>query len=1225
VALDARRRFHIEGELFGLSGRLMFGDAAQAYALAGRINQVRQADAYPEAAVQGGELYAAALLHELMHAVIQAVSERSGERPLARALRHLRRELGEASVADALRAFCERFPPPQVASGERAADAFLGGDTQGTPNAEVALEEALLVRLANANPALERLQELFDDAPLRAGGAYPRAVELLEQRLTGETVAGEGAAGEDSLMALLWAPQRGSPTSLEGQLRLARERWAPLLGERYGGLLARLLRSVDVLREERSRGPAGPGPAPVLDAAALRQQGEHEAFSPDSDWMPSVVLVAKSTYVWLAQLERRHGREVRRLDQVPDEALAELAGRGFNGLWLIGLWERSQASQRIKQRRGQHSALASAYALYDYVIAGDLGGEAAFRELEARARRHGIRLAGDMVPNHVGVDGRWVAEHPDWFVQLDHAPYPGYRFEGPDLSTHPAMSVTIEDHYWDDSDAAVVFRREDRSSGETRFIYHGNDGTSMPWNDTAQLDYLKPEVREAVIQTILHVARLMPIIRFDAAMTLAKRHIQRLWYPPPGEGGAIPSRSAYGSLDQEEFERRMPVEFWREVVDRVAAEAPGTLLLAEAFWMMEGYFVRTLGMHRVYNSAFMHMLKREENADYRELMKNVLAFDPRILGRFVNFMNNPDEETAIAQFGDGDKYFGVCVLMATMPGLPMFGHGQVEGFREKYGMEYRAPTFEEEPDARLIERHRREIAPLLYRRRDFAGAETFRLFDAVDDEGRVNEDVYAYSNRSGRAGTLVLYNNRYPRASGRIRASVPFAEPWSGGGTRREALHEALGLAGGDGRFTVLRESARGLTYVRRTEALAEDGWAFALDGFQTRVFTDVFEVEDVDGSYAGVERDLAGEGVADLEGARLDWLHRDVRSAFLAFLDVSFERASDAEGERGSAAGSSVGRAPRDRADVEPEIELAAAAFLQAAARHARPLPRGPAGGGGAAGVGGGERRGHRAPEKPRGDPRDAELPRRMAAMLRPEQGPARRRAARPERGAGDRAAHGAVDAASQSGSGATDAPAAPAARAALGALEAVGAETTEAEAAGLALAVRAALALAPCDRGAELYESLRLRGAVAGRLARDGAGDPDGLAALPAVLLRVLPEVGGSPPRVPAEGRTDAATLLTRLRDEDAAREFLRVHVYREERWFVRERYRLLAAAAVAYLAGSGSSADERTRLAADLVSAEEASGYRFGALVPGAAPTASEERVAGGAAEEGGEPGE
>ena len=35
----------------------------------------------------------------------------------------------------------------------------------------------------------------------------------------------------------------------------------------------------------------------------------------------------------------------------------------------------------------------------------------------------------------------------------------------------------------------------------------------MPWNDTAQLNYLNPEVRETVIQTILHVARKFPIIR----------------------------------------------------------------------------------------------------------------------------------------------------------------------------------------------------------------------------------------------------------------------------------------------------------------------------------------------------------------------------------------------------------------------------------------------------------------------------------------------------------------------------------------------------------------------------------------------------------------------------------------------------------------------------------------------------------------------------------------
>ncbi len=49
----------------------------------------------------------------------------------------------------------------------------------------------------------------------------------------------------------------------------------------------------------------------------------------------------------------------------------------------------------------------------------------------------------------------------------------------------------MEDHYYDKKDAAVVFQyRRIMDNGQERYIYHGNDGTSMPWNDTAQLNYL---------------------------------------------------------------------------------------------------------------------------------------------------------------------------------------------------------------------------------------------------------------------------------------------------------------------------------------------------------------------------------------------------------------------------------------------------------------------------------------------------------------------------------------------------------------------------------------------------------------------------------------------------------------------------------------------------------------------------------------------------------------
>lgn len=103
----------------------------------------------------------------------------------------------------------------------------------------------------------------------------------------------------------------------------------------------------------------------------------------------------------------------------------------------------------------------------------------------------------------------------------------------------------------------------------------------MPWNDTAQLNMLKAEVREAVIQKIFDVARKFSVIRFDAAMTLAKKHF-RLWYPEPGKGGDIPSRSDF-ALTREEFDELFPKEFWREVVKRINDEMPETLCLQKHF------------------------------------------------------------------------------------------------------------------------------------------------------------------------------------------------------------------------------------------------------------------------------------------------------------------------------------------------------------------------------------------------------------------------------------------------------------------------------------------------------------------------------------------------------------------------------------------------------------------------------------------------------------------
>ncbi len=887
VSRESRDRYEFEERVFSVQGHVLFGNIHAAREFAHKINVYRDAVEYPERAVYASEIYGMGFLDEVQHMLIARYFEQHGQSLRGKLRTAVEAAVGPEALEQLLLAFSEKFPTVRHYRGEETARESLDRTVGGIDGRDVAIEELIVLWLANKNLAYEPARELFAEDSLRdsvPGEAYDQFLDAMSRffedeapvvsqgsgwsdRKPGAAAPPSSAASDDgpemSLLEALREPARAHPESIAHQLDFVQAHFGSFLGDGFD----RLLRAVDLLQEEHRPRFSGPGETPVPTFSADEEQAR---FSTDRDWMPRVILLAKSTLVWLDQLSKSYGFEIRTLDAVPDAELDAIASNGFTGLWLIGLWERSNASRRIKQLMGNAEAAASAYSLYDYEIAEELGGWEAVGRLRHRLWERGVRLASDMVPNHTGIDGRWVYEHPDWFVQLDRSPFPGYRFSGEDLSSRKDVGIYLEDHYFEKTDAAVVFKRVNHGTGRERYIYHGNDGTSMPWNDTAQLDFLHAEAREAVIQTILHVARNFPIIRFDAAMTLAKKHIQRLWHPKVGQGGDIASRSEHG-MSPEEFEKALPTEFWREVVDRVAAEVPDTLLLAEAFWMMEGYFVRALGMHRVYNSAFMNMLKDEENEKYRQTVKNTLEFDPQILKRFVNFMNNPDEETAVEQFGKGEKYLGVTTLMITMPGLPMFGHGQVEGFTEKYGMEYRRAYRDEIPDQWLLDQHRRYIFPLMHKRYLFADVEHFRLFDVVDHQGNVNEDVFAYTNRHGQESTLVLYNNSMNETRGKLTLSVPFsvaddAEDADNPRTQRDTLAEALGLTNSYNHFTVLKETNSSHWYVRNSAELHRDGLHVHLRGYERQVFTDVQEVADTENAhYARIADQLRGGGTPDL------------------------------------------------------------------------------------------------------------------------------------------------------------------------------------------------------------------------------------------------------------------------------------------------------------------------------------------------------------------------
>ncbi len=889
ISRRARDKYQFDEDLFAYDGNVIFANFHAARRFVQKINTQRDLTSYPEQAVKTSQVNAMGLIDEIFHHVFKLYREQKNPDALSKLARHLEQEISIESLDAFLELFVREFPPQQVYKKKVDPIKYLTGHTDGVPNRELLLEELIMLWLEVENPALANYDELFNEKSLTGDLRFGKIVSEIQAFFETQPLFGPR---NNSLSVFLRSPAIEVPDSITGQLEFIRENWSALLGD----YLYKLLTSLDLIKEENKLTFSGPGiiPIPVYDRDEFLRAGgsgaDIEAFSRDREWMPRLVLIAKNSYVWLDQLSRKFNQEIKYLDQIPDAELENLARWGITGLWLIGLWERSPASARIKQLCGNPEAISSAYSLHSYQIANDLGGDSAYAGLRDKAAKYGIRLASDMVPNHMGIDSDWMIHNPERFLSLDQCPYPSYSFTGENLSYDPQVLIQIEDHYFDRTDAAVVFKRQDLRSGEVKYIYHGNDGTTMPWNDTAQLNYLDPKVREAVIQTILEVARKFPIIRFDAAMTLAKKHYQRLWFPQPGTGGAIPSRSEH-SMTTEEFNHAMPVEFWREVVDRAAIEAPDTLLLAEAFWLMEGYFVRTLGMHRVYNSAFMNMLRNEDNAGYRKLIRNTLEFEPEILKRYVNFMNNPDERTAVEQFGKGDKYFGICMLMATMPGLPMLGHGQIEGFSEKYGMEFRKAYWDEKIDPDLVSRHEWEIFPLLHQRQLFAGVEHFNLYDFVTRDGSTNENVYAYSNHENDNSALVVYNNNIHESEGWIHYSVP--QPRRYGNEKKiesMPIYRALFLPADRDAFIIFRDQVTQQQFLRPMDEILDRGLHFTLRGYEYHAFLDfriVYSSPAQD--YRSLYNFIGHKGIPNMDQALRELILKPIQEPYRAIVNHGY------------------------------------------------------------------------------------------------------------------------------------------------------------------------------------------------------------------------------------------------------------------------------------------------------------------------------------------------
>ncbi len=375
-----------------------------------------------------------------------------------------------------------------------------------------------------------------------------------------------------------------------------------------------------------------------------------------------------NTRVWLGELPpagRKAARGGSTLGQVPAAAVNEIAGLGFDLVWMMGVWQTGPVGERLareflerhpERTRGladfkPEDVVSSPYAVQDYKVADALGGPKALASLRSALAKKGIGLILDFVPNHTARDHAWVRAHPEYYVQGS------------------------EEHQ--ESNPADYFVAE--TVRGKRLLAHGRDPHFPPWGDTAQLNYRHPGARAALIKTLLEIAEQCDGVRCDMAMLVLEEIFSRTWgdRAQPADGPA-----AQG-------------EFWAEAMDAVRARHPSFLFLAEAYWGLEGR-LQELGFDFTYDKTLYDRLRHQGAGP----VHGHLCADPDFQARSARFLENHDEPRAADAF-PLDNHRAAALVTCTLPGMRFFHEGQLEGRRFHLPVQLRRrPKEEPQPEVR---------------------------------------------------------------------------------------------------------------------------------------------------------------------------------------------------------------------------------------------------------------------------------------------------------------------------------------------------------------------------------------------------------------------------------------------------------------------------------------------------------------------------------------------
>ncbi len=182
-----------------------------------------------------------------------------------------------------------------------------------------------------------------------------------------------------------------------------------------------------------------------------------------------------NTRVWIKQFG-----EQTKLSGIPESYFEDLANKGINIIWLMGIWKTPfslieqtcftpdlvSAYTKALSNWKKTDVIGSPFAIDDYIVNPLLGNVDDLLKLKDNLNSFGLKLFLDFIPNHFSAATKFLESNPEIFLSGDEELYSKDQF--------------------------TFFKSP---NGEDKIFAHGRDPFFPAWDDTVQVNYFNNDAR----------------------------------------------------------------------------------------------------------------------------------------------------------------------------------------------------------------------------------------------------------------------------------------------------------------------------------------------------------------------------------------------------------------------------------------------------------------------------------------------------------------------------------------------------------------------------------------------------------------------------------------------------------------------------------------------------------------------------------------------------------